>query len=167
MTGLRIPPGRAGALWLRRRIAVATRGCELLRQKLLLLDQEERRLRLLAEATATDWRVADRRARERLLPAALLGGGLPVGGAARPASADATLRWSTVMGVRYPAEPALVTPEPSSTSPPPGGMALAGAVAAYRQALLAAVRHAAAAAALRAVETEAALTRQRVRALER
>jgi V/A-type H+-transporting ATPase subunit D len=164
----RVPPGRAGALWLRRRLAVASRGAELLQQKLAILTQEAYRLRLLADTTAAAWQEADRHARESLVRAAVLGGQQPIAVAvADAASVDVGLHWNTVMGLRYPVEPVVSMPPPAPGRATPGGMALLAAVAAYRQALLGAVRHAASTAALRGVELEVATTRQRVRALER
>ena len=163
----RLPPGRAGALWLRHRLAAATRGTGLLQQKLVILTQEAQRLRLLHDTTLADWRQADRTARQWLLRAALLGGQQPIRFAAQGPAARLTLHWSTVMGLRYPAEPSVDVPEVPPAARTPGGMALLPATTAYRDAFRAAARHAAVAAALRGVEAEAAATRQRVRALER
>lgn len=46
-----VPPGRAGRLWLRRRLAAAERAVELLERKLRILRAEQDRLALLAQRT--------------------------------------------------------------------------------------------------------------------
>ena len=50
-----MPPGRAGRLWLTRRLAVARRGADLLDRKLRILLSETARLRDAAARTATEW----------------------------------------------------------------------------------------------------------------
>ena len=47
--GMRIPPGRAGRLWLERRLATAQHAGKLLTQKLAILNREEQRLVQRAE----------------------------------------------------------------------------------------------------------------------
>jgi V/A-type H+-transporting ATPase subunit D len=163
----RIPPGRAGVLWLRRRLAVAERGTTLLRQKLTILAQQASRLREDRDATAHAWQTLDADARTWLTRAALLGGEPAVRPATGTAPLTVELRWTTVMGLRYPAEPIVHLPDQPADRPALGSAALVRAEALYRDAAVAAVRHAAAAAALAAVETETAATRQRLRALER
>ena len=46
--GFAVPPGRAGRLWLQRRLQVARRGADLLDRKLRLLADELGRLRTLS-----------------------------------------------------------------------------------------------------------------------
>ena len=55
MSTIRVPPGRAGRLWLRARLDVAERGVSLLEQKVRILGDERRRLRALTEDTGRDW----------------------------------------------------------------------------------------------------------------
>jgi V/A-type H+-transporting ATPase subunit D len=162
-----LPPGRAGVLWLRHRLAVAQRGADLLQQKLAILTIEAQRLELLLQRTERDWRERARAAEEWLVRAALSGGQRAIRLASPAPSATAEPAWTTVMGVRYPAEPSCHLPEESPDAAGPGPSALTEAQHAYREAVPAAVRHAAAAAAGRRVAAEIATTRQRVRALER
>jgi V/A-type H+-transporting ATPase subunit D len=69
------------------------------------------------------------------------------------------------MGVHHPGEPVCVLPGDSTAGQIIGSAGLIQARAAHREALLAAVRYAAAQAAARAIGREAAITGQRVRAL--
>ncbi|WP_433618701.1 V-type ATP synthase subunit D [Dactylosporangium sp. CA-139114] len=168
MTALRhAPVGRSGLLWLRHRLEVTRHGSGVLRRKLTLLAAEHDRLRQRRAETARDWAAADATARGRLGRATILDGLEAVEAAAEVPPAEATLPWTTVMGVRCPGEPSLVLPPRPAQLPAPGGAALSRAEAAYRAAALAAVRHAAADAALATVEAEMAATRRRVRALDR
>lgn len=52
---IRVPPGRAGRMWLRARLDVAERGVALLEQKVRILGDERRRLRALTADTGRDW----------------------------------------------------------------------------------------------------------------
>jgi V/A-type H+/Na+-transporting ATPase subunit D len=54
--GVRVPPGRAGRLWLERRLAIAQHAGELLKQKLAILNHEEQRLTQRAADGAAEWR---------------------------------------------------------------------------------------------------------------
>jgi V/A-type H+-transporting ATPase subunit D len=162
----RIPPGRAGLLWLRHRLAVAHRGLDLLQRKQAILLQEAQRLRMLSDVTRREWREADAEARAWLLRAAATGGARAVRHALPGEAATITPRWTSVIGVRCAADPVVLLPDACDgavfRSP-----ALAEAVAGYRRALPAAARHAAASASYAAVRAEVTATRQRVRALER
>ncbi|WP_344056835.1 hypothetical protein, partial [Sphaerisporangium rubeum] len=53
-----VPPGRAGRLWLRRRLATAARGLVLLDRRLRLLGAERDRLAELAARTGERWTAA-------------------------------------------------------------------------------------------------------------
>jgi V/A-type H+/Na+-transporting ATPase subunit D len=162
----RVPPGRAGLLWLRHRLDTAGRGLNLLRRKQAILLQEAHRLRILTEVTRREWHDLDRAGRRWLLRAAVLGGGRAVRFAVPSGRAMLSPRSTTVIGVRCPAEPGVELPDPVE-GPVVAGPAVGAAVAAYRMALPAAARHAAVAAAHAAVADEIVQTRQRVRALER
>ena len=70
----RVPPGRAGRLWLRGRLATAERGLDLLDRKLRILRREQERLRLLERRTGEELRRRCGDADRWLLRAALLGG---------------------------------------------------------------------------------------------
>jgi V/A-type H+-transporting ATPase subunit D len=161
----RVPPGRAGRLWLRDRLATAERGLDLLDRKLRILRREQERLRLLERRSGEEFQRTCRDAETWLVRAALLGGqrGLRLATGSQPARV--TIGWRDTMGIRYPAEASCALPEPV---PPPaaGTAALGPATDAHRAALTAAVRHAAAAAAVRLVGEEVATTGQRLRAVE-
>jgi V/A-type H+-transporting ATPase subunit D len=161
----RVPPGRAGRLWLRGRLATAERGLDLLDRKLRILRREQERLRLLERRTGEELRRSCDDADRWLLRAALGGGqrGLRLGTPSERASV--TIAWRDTMGIRYPAEASCALPEPSPP-PPAAAAALGPAADAYRAALAAAVAHAAATAAVRVVGEEVAATSQRLRAIQ-
>lgn len=163
MTALRIPPGRAGRVWLRRRLDLAERGVALLDRKLALLEPEARRLAVLRDDTAREWEAACARARTWQLRAALLGGRRAPRSAIVPA-ADITVRIATIAGVRYPCGVDCVLPQ-AIPGAPDESATLLSARAAHRDALAAAAAHAAARAAAHAFERELAATRIRVRGL--
>ncbi|MEV0402614.1 V-type ATP synthase subunit D [Actinoallomurus sp. NPDC050550] len=164
MTSLsRVPPGRAGRLWLRRRLATAERGHDLLQRKLRILLREYERIAGQAEYAKTEWTVACRRADTWLLRAALAGGRRSLSPA--PGPADVTISWRQAMGSRYPEQAACDLPARPDALP--CSAALIEARNACRTALQAAVRHAAAQEAERILASEITATRQRIRALER
>ena len=76
--------------------------------------------------------------------------------------ADVTISYDSSMGVRYPAGATCTIPPPAAWD----GPALTAARQAQRAALTAAVRHAAAAEAVRVIEAEAVATRYRLRAVK-
>jgi V/A-type H+-transporting ATPase subunit D len=159
-----LPPGRAGRLWLRRRLAAAARAVELLDRKLRILRAEQDRLHDLARRTGEDWRAGAATADEWLRRAALLGGRRALRLANDGRLAGVAVEYTTTMGVRYPAR---VTYVATGAPPPaPEHAALTPARAACRAALAAACAHAAATAAARAVDDEVAATRRRVRAIK-
>jgi V/A-type H+-transporting ATPase subunit D len=79
--------------------------------------------------------------------------------------ARVTVRWSNVMGIRYPEEATCVAPEPLPEARGPGSAALVEAAATYREALAAAAAYAAAEAAQSIVAAEIAATRRRLHAI--
>ena len=158
---LPVPPGRAGRLWLTRRLAVARRGADLLDRKLQVLQRELDRRRDSASRAAEEWERCQADADSWLLRAALLGGERAIRLAAADTFAEVTISHAATMGVRYPADATCTTPPPVGRD----GPALAAARAAHCAALAAAVRHAAAAEALRVVEAETVTTRYRLRAV--
>lgn len=167
MTGLRrVPPGRAGQLWLQRRLAAARRGSDLLEQKLRILRDREAELTARATTTAGEWAAACAEAETWLLRGALVSGEVAVRGSAAAGQADVTVRWEATMGVRYPAGTRLQLPEPGDRDPAPAGAALQLAVLAYRRATGAAVEHAAAQRALATLRAEAARTRRQLRGVQ-
>ncbi|GAB3979447.1 hypothetical protein GCM10029978_074850 [Actinoallomurus acanthiterrae] len=159
----RIPPGRAGRLWLRRRLTTAERGLDLLQRKLRILTREHERLVLEAERATAEWTAACEEADAWLLRAALAGGRRSLRHAAEPA--DVTVHWTYAMGTGYPERATCALP----ALPPslPCSAALVRARRACRTALETAVRHAAAQEAERVLAQEVTITRQRIRALEK
>lgn len=71
---IRVPPGRANRLRLRRRLEVVERGAVLLEQKMRALRQEEYRLAARAEASGREWGRSAATAEEWSLRAVLLAG---------------------------------------------------------------------------------------------
>lgn len=158
------PPGRSGRLLLRRRMETAERASDLLDRKLRALRAEHDRLRLRAERTGQEWRSSCQEADRLVLRAALLGGRRALDLAADGRFAELEIRYTVTMGVHYPAEVTLTPPACGPRSP---GGAVAAAQRACTAALAAACRHAAAEAAAAAVAREIAVTRRRLRAVER
>ena len=153
-------------MWLARRLATAERGRDQLDRKLRILVQDQQQMRIVAERARTDWRSACQEADTWLLRAAVLGGQDAVRAAAAPSLADVDVTWVSEMGLTYPA-----TVELRSTPGPPhhldGNAAMAPTAAAFRVALLAGARSAAAEEAVRRLEEETALTKRRLRALDK
>jgi V/A-type H+/Na+-transporting ATPase subunit D len=159
--GFAVPPGRAGRLWLQRRLQVARRGADLLDRKLRLLAEELGGLRDTAARTAADWDRCCADAERWLLRASLLGGERAVRLANDGIVADVTISYRVTMGVRHPADATCIIPAPVTWD----GPVLTETRHAHAAALSAAVAHAAAAEALRVVEAEALATRYRLRAI--
>jgi V/A-type H+-transporting ATPase subunit D len=98
--------------------------------------------------------------------ATLLGGEDAVRHAATPDLVDLTLVEATSMGLRYPVDVEL-TGAASEPPGPPDNAAIPEAAIAFRAALLAGARAAAAAEAVRRLDAEVLLTRRRLRALDK
>jgi len=162
----RIPPGRAGRMWLRRRLDTAERGRDQLDRKLRILVPERQRLRIRADRRREEWAAAHAEAETWLLRASLLGGQDAIRRAASPDLVDLTVRWTSSMGLAYPEE---VTLASFGRDLPvlPGNAAVAPAATAFRAAMLAGARAAAADEAVRRLEAEIAVTRRRLRALDK
>ncbi|HEU4420979.1 MAG TPA: V-type ATP synthase subunit D [Pilimelia sp.] len=162
----RVPPGRAGRLWLEHRLHTADRGAGLLDRKLRILRTEQERFRLLAERTGADWRKLCAEADAWLRRGALLGGQREIRLSQAEQPADVTIEWGAVMGVRYPRR-ALCRPRGGQAARRgPGTAALAEATAAYDRVLVAAADHAAALAACQVIEREVDETRRLLRAIQ-
>jgi V/A-type H+-transporting ATPase subunit D len=157
-----VPPGRAGRLWLRRRLDTARRGSALLDRKLHLLQNEQDRLRAQEQRTRREWESSCAEADLWLLRAALLGGRRAIALAASRATAEVTVTYSLAAGTSYPSGVTCTTPEPDTFD----GPALAAARSACRDAVAAAAGHAAAAEAVRIIDAAAGATRHRLRAIE-
>jgi V/A-type H+-transporting ATPase subunit D len=164
MTGPRIavPPGRAGRLWVDRRLQAARRGADLLDRKLHILQAELDRRRRSAELTRQEWERCCAEAEEWLLRATLLGGERVIRLAAEEGAAEVRISYVVTAGVQYPDGGSCTVRQPV----PWAGTATAEARRAHQAALEAAVAHAAAAAALRLIEAEVTVTRYRLRAIQ-
>ena len=161
----RVPPGRAGRLWLRHRLRAARLAADLLDRKLRVLRLEEERLRLLRERTSARWQTAWRQADRWIGRASVLSGERDVRLSTPYGVATISLDWANVMGVRYPVRATCLVPEVDATVRGPDSAALVEAGAAHREAVEAAVAHAAAEAAGRVVAAEIATTRRRLHAI--
>jgi V/A-type H+/Na+-transporting ATPase subunit D len=159
-----LPPGRAGRMWLTRRLAVATRGADLLEQKLRILLAEEQDFSLQAERTQEAWVQAVAELDRWLLRSALLSGerGLRLATGDAPAVVD--IEWRMTMGARYPASVECTVPEPAAAFGP-DNTALRHSVTAAEETVRAGAEHAVATTALAAVQSEIASTRRQLRAL--
>lgn len=164
---LRIPPGRAGRLWLRERLAVARNAADLLEHKRRELEVELQRVRTIAGQRERAWREAVHEgerwlerfdatgAQRSMRLAAALDGDL----------AEVRLEWQQVMGVRYPTDYTVRFPAEPRVQSLEGGAALVPALAAYRRAVDAAVAHAVARTALARIRADIDRTTRRLRAL--
>jgi V/A-type H+-transporting ATPase subunit D len=162
----RVPPGRAGRIWLRQRLDTARHAAGLLDRKLRVLRAEQQRFRSVAERTGAAWRERCAAADAWLVRAALLGGEREIRLSAPADAAVVGIEWGTAMGMRYPVRATCRAPDASVTARGPGTAALVEATSAYRTALAAAVDHAAALAACRLVDAQVAETRRLMQAIE-
>jgi V/A-type H+-transporting ATPase subunit D len=159
---LAVPPGRAGRIWLVRRLETARRGADLLDRKLRILRSELGRLQAAAAETAEQWDRCQADARTWLMRAALLGGERAIRLADDGQVADVRVSYAVTMGIRHP-ETATCAIPPTITWDSP---VLARARRAHRGALEAAAQHAAATAAVRTVDDQVRATRYRLRAVQ-
>lgn len=166
MVAIRVPPGRAGRLWLRGRLAAAERAAGLLERKARVLHDELRGRVEVAERSALDWATAVRDADEWTLRAAILAGERGLLQSAEPLPARVDVAWTTLMGVRYPDYVDCCWPDDPGRRVP-SSAAHSSASRAYHRALEAAVHRATTEAAVRVLTTELATTNRRVRALRR
>jgi vacuolar-type H+-ATPase subunit D/Vma8 len=134
-------------------------------QKLRILHDERRKLELVVQRTERTWAAASEDAQVWLLRGTLLGGERAVRLAATPATADLTITWCQLMGVRYPTAASWSALDTDPSAPPPTA-AIAVAREAHRRALEAAVKHAVALAACRELKAEEQKTRRRRKAID-
>ncbi|WP_369386542.1 V-type ATP synthase subunit D [Streptomyces sp. CG1] len=163
--GRRVPAGRAGRLRLRRSLATALRGSDLLDRKLRLLLDREGAERRAAEEAGRVWRERLAEAESWLVRGVMLGGEQALAEAVPADQASVEVEWDALMGARHPAAVAWTGPVRSPAEPTPSNTALEHAETAYRAAVRAAADHAAHRSAAELLAAEAARTRQRVRAL--
>jgi V/A-type H+/Na+-transporting ATPase subunit D len=165
---IRQPPGRAGRLWLLRRLAVARSGKDALEQKRRALRRQLDRLDELLGDAGTEWEHRAVEAERWWQRAALLAGERPLE-LAREAvrgRADVQLVWRNTLGVVYPSDAGVALPHVESF-PAGGSAALAYAGGTHRRALEAAAQLGATKLAHERTARELRLTTQRLRAIER
>lgn len=161
-----VPPGRGGRIWLQRRLALARNAASRLDLKLRILRTDQVRAALLVERTRPEWEEQCRAAGTWLLRAALLGGEAAVRPSGNVPPAEVSVVWTSSMGTSYPAEAVLVIPEPDPHTTPLSSAGVIEARSAYCRALDAAVQHAVAEWASRAIDAEVLSTRQRLRGVQ-
>jgi V/A-type H+-transporting ATPase subunit D len=166
---IRPPPGRAGRIWLERRLEVARRGVDVLDQKRQTLLREQQLLVRRLDETGAEWerRAADARTwndralaiagPRRLRLAALHGSG----------PARVRVEWRRAVGTPFPAEASVTASSPVDLVALGGGASVALAASAHSQALAAGAVHAAVRAAYEAITAELVATTRRLRAIER
>jgi V/A-type H+-transporting ATPase subunit D len=161
----RVPAGRAGRLWLRRRIQVAERGIDLLDRKLRILRGEQQHIHVVERSARQRWEGSAREASKWLLRAVVLGGEreLRLATATEPATVE--IMWSVVMGVSYPSAVTCHVPQGDPGTRVAGNSAMRQAALAHAEALTAAAEHAVALQACRAVDTEISEVRRRLTAI--
>lgn len=154
-------------MWLRRRVETASRGRDQLDRKLRILLPEQQRLVIQADRSRAAWTRACAQAETWLLRATLLGGQDAVRHATPARLAEVEIGWTTAMGLSYPTDVHVVSAPAQLPGVPADNAAIAPTASAYRSALIAGVRLAADLEAVHRVEAEIAVTRRRLRALDK
>jgi len=163
-----IPPGRAGRLWLLARLASAGRSLELLDRKCQLLRRELAGLTEARQQRRAQWIASYDDAQRWGLRARTVGSASDVALAAAAVGGRgrADIPWHNTIGVVHPGDPNCSLPTLDPREAAAANAAVAPAAAAYRQALEAAVAHAAIEEAARLLEAELTATERRRRAIE-
>jgi V/A-type H+-transporting ATPase subunit D len=162
---IRVPPGRAGRLWLEQRLGVAQHAGELLKNKAAILDREEHRVAQRAADETGEWQRLCREAETWTLRAAVLSGRRALRIASIGTTAQAGVVMGLTIGVEHPVS-AVVRMEQQQAPPVAGSAAVMQATEAARVAVEAALSAAVDAAAMRALRAELAATRRTLRAVE-
>ncbi|MFC7861707.1 V-type ATP synthase subunit D [Arthrobacter koreensis] len=155
--------GRAARAETERRLETARRGAELLDRKQQILRIAIGNRAESSEQSLLRFHAAAARAARWLGRSLALDGLGPIREAVPDTLAEADIRWGGAMGIAYPEGAAVTLPH---RMPSTGSSALAYAAAAHREALAAAVVHAADERALLLLSRELAATRTRQRAVE-
>ena len=164
MAELRVPPGRAGRLWLTERLDTAQRAAALLDRKLRILCAEQERVGALAQSARVEWARVQSAADLWLARAGVVGGQRAIRLATPTTPAEIGIAWESLMGVRYPTT-ATSIPADHVDGSTPGSAVIVQATTEYERALNAAAAYAVAVAASRIIDTEVAATRRRSRAI--
>ncbi len=165
---LRIPPGRAGRIWLVGRLETGRRGAELLDRKRQALLREQVRVRAEAADAGRAWRDAAAKAALWSDRAAMLDGAGRLELLARHVHEKASLElsWSNLMGARIPAIQAAAVPHPPPVSALGGSSAAVIAARSCVEGVRAAARYAVAQRAEREISGELTRAGRRLRALQ-
>jgi V/A-type H+/Na+-transporting ATPase subunit D len=163
--GIRVPPGRAGRLWLERRLATAQHAGELLEQKLAILTQEEQRLTQRAAEATEEWQRLCAESESWTLRAAVLASRRALRIASGGTSAQADIAMGSTMGIEHPVS-GVVRLNKQQDQAAAGSAAVMQATGAARVAVEAALSAAVASAALATLRAEMATTRRTLRAVE-
>ena len=163
------PPGRAGRIWLERRLEVARRGADVLDQKRQTLLREQKRLASTLAESTTEWERRAEAARAWNDRALAIAGArrLRLASLERRGSARVRVTWRRALGTSFPADAGVTSPRPLDLVAIGGGSSVAFAARAHAEALAAAAVHAAARAAYEAITSELVATTRRLRAIER
>ena len=139
--GLRLPPGRAGRLWLLRRLEVARRGEGRARAEAPCAAPPCRAARRALEEARHEWETEAAEAETWWQRAAVLAGERPLelARASLSGRAEVTLTWRNTLGVVYPDSAEVAVPQ-GELFPAGGSVALAYAAQAHGRALEAAAR---------------------------
>lgn len=166
---MRIPPGRAGRLWLLRRLDVAQRGADVLDQKRQTLLREQGRLADHLSAATAEWERQAAAAAEWNARALTIAGPrrLLVSALHRRGRVEVSVEWRNMLGVVVPASASVQTGSSPDFVALGGGASVALAAQAHQRALMAAAAHAAARMAYEAITVELTTTTRRLRAIER
>jgi V/A-type H+/Na+-transporting ATPase subunit D len=164
----RVPPGRAGRLWLLNRLAFARRSLELLDRKHQLLLEELAGLGKVRDEARARWDRACREAERWGVRVAALGGesDLALAAASVAGRAEVDVPWRNTMGVVHPGLPHCELPDLAPTEAAAGNGAVAPAAAAHREALDCAAAYAAVDRSHRLLDREVRETARRRRAIE-
>jgi V/A-type H+-transporting ATPase subunit D len=165
---LRVPSGRAGRLWLVRRLETGRRGVDVLDQKRQVLVREQQRLTVELAGSAREWEATARRAsawNDRAL--ALAGERRLRLAAGRVGPSTVAVEWRAALGTAFPAGATIEQAREPDLVALGGGSAVALAARAHAEALVAGAAYAAARAAYDAIAAELAATTRRQRAIER
>jgi V/A-type H+/Na+-transporting ATPase subunit D len=165
---LRVPPGRAGRIWLVGRLETARRGAELLDRKRQALLREQARIRSEATQARREWDDAAALLTLWSARAAMLDGAERIELLARHVEQPASLQlsWSNLMGARIPSLERTTVPDPPPLSALGGSSAVVLVARAACDATRAAARHAAAERAQAELSAELARAARRLRALQ-
>ena len=165
---LRIPPGRAGRIWLVGRLEIGRRGAELLDRKRHALLRERERVRAEAADARAAWEEAATQAALWSDRMAVLDGAGRLELLARHVHEKASLEvsWSNLMGARIPAIEAAAVPDPPAIAALGGSSAAVIAARSCCEGVRAAARYAVAQRAERELTDELARDGRRLRALQ-